>query len=167
MIYHPHTKDILLYIIMPFPSPSPLIIYLPGIALGPSIQFLLMKNPSHFELCQRSLALLLHCPFPCSLLFFFKLDFTAGGRTFSFLSAPSELPPWKRRPTTLWLLSLCRWDLRKGYCRHSMTGWKEQLIFSLGTWILESLRKENLLRICLWTFQLYHLYVLNTLGWTI
>lgn len=51
MIYLPHTKDILLYIIMPFPSPPPpCIIYPPGIALGPSIQFLLMKHPSHFDL---------------------------------------------------------------------------------------------------------------------
>lgn len=77
---------------MPFPSPPPpCIIYPPGIALGPSIQFLLMKHPSHFDLvrdlwlCYFTVHFCVFCFF-----FFFKLDFTAGGRTFSFLSAPSE-----------------------------------------------------------------------------
>lgn len=168
MIYLPHSKDILLYITMPFPPPplplclppllhsESLIIYLFGIVLGQSIQFPLMKYPSHFEPCQKSLALLLHCPFLCFLFFFLKLDFTAGWRALSCLSASSELPSWKKRPTMSPLLSLCRQDLRKDYCLHSMSRWKEQLIFLLWTLLLENLRQEDLLRICFNTCQLYH-----------
>lgn len=59
MIYLPHSKDILLYLIMPSPPPlllflflhsKALIIYLSGIELGQSVQFPLMKHPSHFEI---------------------------------------------------------------------------------------------------------------------
>lgn len=57
MIYLPHSKDILLYLIMPSPPPlllflhsEALIIYLSGIELGQSVQFPLMKHPSHFEI---------------------------------------------------------------------------------------------------------------------
>lgn len=152
MIYPPHFKDILLYLILPPPLlylySETLIASLSGRALGQSVQFPLVECP-----ILRSLAPSLHCPFPYFLLFFLTLDFTTGGRMFSFLSASGELPSWKRRPTESQLPSPDRRGLRKGCCLHSMSGWKEQLLFVLGTCLRESLRKENWLRICLSTSQ--------------
>lgn len=96
MIYLLHSKDILLYVTMPFPLPpclppllhsESLIIYLSGIVLGRSIQLPLMKYLSHFEPSHKSLALLVTSLFIlCFLLFFLKLDFIAGWVKNIFLS---------------------------------------------------------------------------------
>lgn len=85
----------------------------------------------------------------------FKAWLYSWGRTFSFLPASSELPSWKRRPATSRPPSLCRRDRGKGCRRHSTSGWTERPTSLLGIWSLESLRKGDLLRICLRTSQLY------------
>ena len=117
-------------------------------ALGWSVQLPLVADP-----ILRSLAPLLHCPFLYFLFFFLMLDFTTGGRTFSFLSASGELPSWKRRPAKSQLPSPDRRGLRKGCCLQSTSGWREPVLFVLGTCLRENLRKENLLRIRLSTSQ--------------
>ena len=97
-------RDILLYIIMPFPLPPPpppfllseTLIYPPGIVLGSSTHFPSMKNGLVTSSFVRNLWLHYFTVCFCIFFFFLKLDLTAGEAHFPFFLHQVNGHHWKR-----------------------------------------------------------------------